>query len=426
MNMKKVASGLIVAILILMVAACSSSGSGGSSENGSGGDQVVLTVFSSMEQEQEQAALQSVIDAFEEEHPNISVDLNTPSGGGYEDLMRVKMAANDMPDLFDTHGWAQLRYGEYVADLSDMEWVERLDPALEPILKDEDGKVYAYPLNQAKDGMTYNATLLEELGIEPPTTFSEFLEALEAVKEKTNGDVTPLWFPGGNPHSLAQFKDVMATPLLITHPDHDYSESLLDGSFDWTNYTYLPEVLLEMKEKGLLNEDVLTAMQPSAVELMAQKKIAFSFIGGSFGPEVSELNPEVKVGTLPALPIHEGDSPSWIGGERYTFAVSEQTPHLEEAKLFIEFLAQPENAKTIAEGTSLTAGLIDVDAENYYSEYYDVFSDVEVQPYFDRVFLPSGMWDVMGTTSAELLSGTLTPEQVSAEMEKEYLRLREQ
>ncbi|MDI5788653.1 hypothetical protein PO124_10375 [Bacillus licheniformis] len=28
-----------------------------------------------------------------------------------------QMAANDMPDLFDTHGWAKIRYGEYTADL---------------------------------------------------------------------------------------------------------------------------------------------------------------------------------------------------------------------------------------------------------------------------------------------------------------------
>ncbi len=40
--------------------------------------------------------------------------------------------------------------GEYVADLKDMDWVQHLDPALNQILKDKSGKVYAYPLNQAK------------------------------------------------------------------------------------------------------------------------------------------------------------------------------------------------------------------------------------------------------------------------------------
>lgn len=66
-----------------------------------------------------------------------------------------------MPDLFDTHGWSKDRYGEYVEDLQDMKWVKDLDPAMDNILKDQSGKVYAYPLNQAKDGITYNATLLK-------------------------------------------------------------------------------------------------------------------------------------------------------------------------------------------------------------------------------------------------------------------------
>ena len=55
-------------------------------------------------------------------------------------MLRVKMAANDMPDLFDTHGWAKIRYGEYTADLKDMDWVKHLDPNLDPILKDEKAK----------------------------------------------------------------------------------------------------------------------------------------------------------------------------------------------------------------------------------------------------------------------------------------------
>ncbi len=289
-------------------------------------------------------ALQNAIAEFEKQNPDIKIDANFP-GNGYEDMLRVKMGANDMPDLFDTHGWSQLRYGEYVADLKDMDWVQHLDPALNQILKDKSGKVYAYPLNQAKDGISYNATLLEKYGIKPPNTMDEFITALETVKKKSKGEVAPLWIPGGENGNIAQVFDQLATPQLITAKNKNYAKQLEKGTFNWSNYTPLAETMAEMKKKGLLNEDVLTAKVSQATELMAQNKIAFTFVGGSLGPDATELNPEVKVGTVPVPAIHKGGTQSWIGGERFTLAAWKDSKHLKEAKKFIEFVSQPEVAK---------------------------------------------------------------------------------
>ncbi|MDQ0223811.1 ABC transporter substrate-binding protein [Metabacillus niabensis] len=421
--MKKYFSMFMVVIAFtIVIAGCSNKGaSNEASEDG----KTTLSLFLTMSNEGEKKAIESLVAKFEEENPDINIDLNLP-GGDYEDMLRVKMAANDMPDLFDTHGWSQLRYGEYVADQKEMDWVQYLDPSLNEILKDDSGKVYAFPLNQAKDGITYNANVLEKYGIEVPTTLDEFMTALETVKEKSNGEVTPLWIPGGDKFTIAQIFDELATPLLITDEENSYGKELEDGSFDWSLYTPLAEALVEMQEKGLLNEDVLTAKLQQATELIAQDKIAFTFVAGSLGPDATELNPEVKIGTMPVPAIHEGDTQSWIGGERHTIAIWKDTKHPEEAKKFIEFMAKPENVTIIAEGTSAPDALTNVDAENYFSEYYKKYEAINVQPYFDRVYLPSGMWDVMATTGQELLAGTLTPEQVSKTMGEEYTRLRKQ
>ncbi|MCM3653553.1 ABC transporter substrate-binding protein [Metabacillus litoralis] len=412
---------LFVTVFSLIISGCSNSSSNkASGDNG----KVTLSLFSSMNNEGEKKALANVVAKFEEANPDIKIEMNTP--GEYEDMLRVKMAANDMPDLFDTHGWSQLRYGEYVADLKDMDWVQNLDPALDQIIKDESGKVYAFPLNQAKDGISYNVTVLKEYGIEPPSTLDEFIKALEIVKEKSNGEVVPLWIPGSDKADIAQIFDELATPLLITDEENSYGDQLKNGTFDWTNYTLLAEKIKEMHDKGLLNEDVLTAQKQQATNLIAQDKIAFTFVAGSLGPDATELNPNVKIGTMPVPAIHEGDKPSWIGGERHTLAISKDTEHPEEARRLLDFLAQPENVITIAEGTSAPDAFTNVDAENYFSEYYKEFEDVNVQPYFDRVYLPSGMWDVMGTTGQEMLSGSLTPEQLSKKMGEEHKRLRNQ
>ncbi|MFJ5621543.1 ABC transporter substrate-binding protein [Peribacillus loiseleuriae] len=412
---------LLIVAFSLIVSGCSRS-----SSNKTGGEDgtITLSLFSSMNNEGEKNVFASVVAKFEEANPKIKIEVNSP--GDYEDMLRVKMAANDMPDLFDTHGWSQLRYGEYVMDLKDMDWVANLDPALDQIIKDKDGKVYAFPLNQAKDGISYNVEVLNEYGIEPPATLDKFMKALEIVKEKSNGEVTPLWIPGSDKSNIAQIFDEFATPLLITDQKNSYGDQLVDGTFDWNNYTLLAEKMKEMQKKGLLNEDVLTAQLQQATELIAQNKIAFTFVAGSLGPDATELNPDVKIGTMPIPAIHEGDQPSWIGGERHTLAIFKNTKHADEARRFLDFIAQPENIKTIAEGTSAPDALTTVDVENYFSKYYKEFENIDVQPYFDRVYLPSGMWDVMGTTGQELLSGSLTPEKLSKKMGEEYNRLRKQ
>ncbi|RST65639.1 ABC transporter substrate-binding protein [Bacillus pumilus] len=416
---KKIMLLTVAFILTILLSACSNSGT--SEANG----KVTLTLFSTMSNSGERKAFEEVIRKFEKEHPHLRIDANFP-GNSYEDTIRVKMGANDMPDLFDTHGWAKLRYSEYVADLKEMDWVKQLDPSLDQILKDQDGKVYAYPLNQAKDGLSFNANLLKDYDIEVPRTLDEFKSALLTVKEKSKGEVVPLWIPGGDNSNIAQVFDELATPLLITSPNHRYGKDLENGSFDWSLYTPLAQFMKDLKDQDLLNKDVLTAKLSQAPELMAQNKIAFTFVGGSLGPEATELNPSIKVGTMPVPAIHEGDKQSWIGGERFTVAAWKDSKHLKEAKQFIDFLAKPENAKKIAEGTSSEAALKQVKAKNYYSMFYDQYEEVKVEPYFDRKYLPSGMWAVMSTTSQELLAGSITPEQLSKKMEEEYKRLKKQ
>src|SRR5699024_10273679 len=177
-------------------------------------------------------------------------------------------------------------------------------------------------------------------------------------------------------------------------------------------YTYLPEKLKEMEEKDLLNVDVLTAQTHEQTDLMAQGKIGF-VMGTVPSESGKELNPDIDLGVMPMPAIHDDESRSCVGGERHTVALWKDSEHKEEGNIFIELPDQPEVVEEMAEGTILPAGLTNCDEDVYYSEYYDTYDDIDVEPFFDRVYLPSGMWDVMGATGQELLSETMTPEQVS-------------
>lgn len=170
-----------------------------------------------MSTDSERDTFRKLAAAFEKEHSDIHVSLHFP-GNDYENMMRVRMAANDLPDLFDTHGWGKIRYGEYTADLRDMKWTQDLDPNLNSILKNKSGKVYAYPINQAKDGLAYNRNILDRYGIAPPETMDDFIKALRTIKEKSKEAL----FPSGLPDMTKAH-----SPNITTNSLHLFSSQTL-------------------------------------------------------------------------------------------------------------------------------------------------------------------------------------------------------
>ncbi|MGM3042165.1 extracellular solute-binding protein, partial [Bacillus cereus group sp. BC46] len=85
-----------------------------------------------------------------------------------------------------------------------------------------------------------------------------------------------------------------------------------NGTFQWSKFTYLSEILKQMQKEKLINIDAVTAKKSQLIELMAQNKIAFSMQGGTLGQDVAQINPNVKVGIIPTPAIHPGDDPIWI------------------------------------------------------------------------------------------------------------------
>jgi raffinose/stachyose/melibiose transport system substrate-binding protein len=397
---------------------------GGSEPAEGGGEKIRLTVYSTIGELKNQEMMKSIAADFTKENPNIKVEFQFP-GAEYESILKVKMAANDLPDVFDTHGWAVIRYGNYLADLKDEAWAPNLTDTVKTVVTDKNGKVNALVMSEAKDGISYNAEILDKYGITPPKTFVELMAAAEKIKTESQGDVTPFFMSGIDNGMIGGFLDLYATSEYISPQTND-AQTLLDGSFDWNKWTPLAQKLLDMQNKGYINKDVLTAKYTDMPQRFAQGKVAFVLGAPSFADEVYKVNPQAKIGIMPLTTMVDGDTQTFSGGERYTMGAWKDGKHLEESKKLIAFFAKPENMSTIANATKLPPGLKDIQSEHEFSKYYDEFKDVRVFPYFDRVYLPNGMWDVMCKTGTSLIAGDVSPKQFSDKMKQEYERLRNQ
>ncbi|PZE21494.1 ABC transporter substrate-binding protein [Paenibacillus xerothermodurans] len=396
--------------------------SGGSQPAAAGGDKTKLTVYSTMTDSSNQDVMKQIAADFTKENPNLQIEFQFP-GSEYENILKVKMAANDLPDVFDTHGWAIIRYGKYLADLKDEPWAAQQTDTIKPVVTDKDGKVHALVMSEAKDGISYNADILQKHNIEVPKTFEELVAAAEKIKTESKGETSPFFMSGIDNSMIGGFLDLHATAFFISPKQND-AQSLIDGKFDWNKWTPLAQTLLDLQSKGYINKDVLTAKRSDMPQRFAQGKVAFVTGSPSFADEVHKINPNVKIGIMPLPSVVPGDEPTFTGGERYTMAAWKDGKHLAEAKKLIAFFAKPENMSKIANATKLPSGLKNIESKHEFSEFYAKYSNIRVFPYFDRVYLPNGMWDVMCKTGTALLGGNITPAQFSEKMKQEFERLR--
>jgi raffinose/stachyose/melibiose transport system substrate-binding protein len=387
-------------------------------------EKVKLTVFNNQSQIV-QGVLEGITEEFQKENPNIEVDFQSV-GKDYESMMKVKMASKDLPDVFSTHGWAVMRYGEYLTDLSKEEWAPRVKSSIRSVVTDSKGKLCVLPMDLDITGMTYNKAMFEEYGLSVPKNFDELISLCETIKTKSGGKVTPLHYGGGDSWPIGGYYDFNSTSYFVSDSGHDYRSSLLDGSFDWTKYDIISENFLKLKKMKALNQDILTAKYTDSVEALANGVAA---IGGCYGAyiiaEVKKINPSFKGGMMPIPAYYPGDTPTFVGGERTTWGVWKDSKNLDAAKKYVAFFARPENLKKVAEANGIPAGLDGVETNlGELAADYEAFKDARIFPYFDRAYLPNGMWDVMCKNGQDLLAGAITPRGYSDNMKKEYERLR--
>lgn len=289
---------------------------------------------------------------------------------------------------------------------------------------DDAGKVYVLPMDQEKTGPVYNVDILKEYGVEVPMTWDQLLAACETIKTKSAEKVTCVHMGGADSWPVGQYYDFFSTPLAISPATND-AQALLDGTYDWTRYVVLSKNLLTLKEKGYLNKDALTAKYLDSAQALAEGKAAFGFYGPFLCEEALKTNPELNCGLMPIPALVEGDAPTFAGGELTTWGVWKDSKNIDAAKKLVAYYAKPENIVAVANSNRVPAGLtgVQVDA-GYLTQYYTQYADLRTFTYFDRVYLPNGMWDVLCRAGQDVLAGGATPEQVTETIKQEFERLR--
>ena len=139
-------------------------------------------------------ALEKLVKQFEEENPNIKVNLQNQ--GNYGDLNQILVATmqspQDLPTITQAYpDWMlQFESADLVTELTDMvkgdNGIEDYEDILPGVREEieEDGKIMGLPFNKSTEVFWYNKTLFDELGLEVPTTYEELEEVSKKIKEE--------------------------------------------------------------------------------------------------------------------------------------------------------------------------------------------------------------------------------------------------
>lgn len=395
-----------IALTTLGITGCAGNSGGG----GGGGELEVLTGIPA--DTPQYTAMEEAAAEFEAANSDVTVRL-VPRSGTFEEDLKVRLASRDVPDVFNTHGWSRDRYSQFLQPLSDQPWASNLSPALEAAMTDDAGEFYALPIDVSVAGLVYNVPALEAAGVDPAsiTSWETFDTAAAAVK---SAGIVPIAASGKDNWTAGNVADWIVPGYF----DDTQVAALQDGEFDSAAYAGMLERLAGWSADGFYNPDYTSATFADVTRLIATGEAAFFFQTNAVVPPAQTLNPDLELGFIP-VPSEVG-SPYLIGGESVAFGASKTGDMQEQAVKFLDFLAQPDVLGPLATSQGNASGLTDATSElGIMQASYDTYvteAQTPLVPYFDRVYLPGGMWNTMVTTTDSMITGQSTPEDAAAQM----------
>lgn len=331
---KKSIVGLIAVTVGTTLLACGNDG-GSSEETGDSEDEVTLELFSNKSESVD--TYNNLIAEFEEEHPNIKIQLEAPPEA--ETVLRTRLTRDDLPDIMSIGG--NSTYGDLAAegvfyDFTDEAFMENVQPAYKEMVAalvgSDSESDYGVPYATNANGMIYNKTLFDEMNMEVPETWDELINLLQQAQDE---DVTPILFTLGDAWtSLTTWNSLGG---ILAPNDFHVQKTNGDASFQ-DEYNEVADKYLEILEYA--EGDIFGVGYDQGNAEFSNGGILFYPQGNWAIPELKNNNPDIELGFIPFPSSDDASENKLVSGVDVLLTVSESTDYKEEALLFIEFMVE--------------------------------------------------------------------------------------
>lgn len=134
------------------------------------------------------ASAEAIIEAFEAANPDIDVQLELRPGGGEGDnIIKTRLATSDMPEVFNYNSgslFQALNPVQNLMDLTNEPWQADVLDSHKTVVTAPDGTVRGGPFGSAMGGgILYSKPIYDELGLEIPKSWDEFMANNAKIKD---------------------------------------------------------------------------------------------------------------------------------------------------------------------------------------------------------------------------------------------------
>ncbi len=356
-----------------------------------------------------------------EEQTGIKIDYQVVPSDQYFSLLKTKLNSGEGPDLFGGQSGKTDLVVNYdveknAVDLSDQPWVQTEDPQ---VLDQStvNGKVYGQTVWNTLGTtwvVNYNKDIFEKLNLSVPTTFAEFKSACETIKAS---GITPIYEPMADGwHQVLWFAELGVQV-----------ENLAPGTADQLNtnqttFAQNPTALLllqqykDLYDSGCFGDNALSDAVADQTKVITSGQAAMTVANLTFAQQAKNDYPDFNIDSLDVFMIPLGDNQvlnvNPAGPTKFIWIGSK---YVDEAKQFLNFLAQPDSLQYRIDNDPNSPTLPFPGIEGKLLPSQQTFLDTHTKRgvvYQTAVTYVNPQWMDMGKDIVSMFTGAMTPEDV--------------
>lgn len=400
---------------VLLFAACSASGEGGSSD-----DVVELEMYSWRAEDRQ--AYEKLIEAFEDEHPNIKINFSPFDSTEYNTILTNAIISGEGPDIAQLRpysGTKTLADNGDLLNLDDIDGIDSINSDYLDAARGSDGSVYGVPLTLNAGVIFYNKGLFDEYGLEAPETWDEFMEV--SAELDANG-IIPVAQGGRAAYLLSMLHGVISPSL---YGGNELVEELVNGETDLLDDRMLATLDRLQELEQYLPQDFI-ALDDNDAQALFYAEEAAMYINGDYRLGTFENNaPDMELGVIPALKIDGTDEApvmTWVDG---SYGVLDSSDNQDEAMKFMEFMTTQEFGQIFTNEFNRVSAVEGVNPEHEIVQQVSDAKDVSSTPYLFLVHFGEGSpttKTVFEDALQGMFLGEITKEQVLEDAQRNYER----
>lgn len=296
---------------------------------------------------------------FQELYPDVTLEFEKlKDDTEYWNAMKMRAAANQLPDVMFNKTFTLSRFKEYLVDISDLKAVEDNKVASGYAVDD---KILGIPLTMSSEYVYYWKDMFKEAGVEVPDTWAELEEVskkLQYYYGKDNGDYMAFAIGGKDEWTTYPFAEFM--PSLISGNGQNWNtmagqdEPFAEGTDVNTAFKKIDSLF----SSGVFGKDPLGLSNDQAYNLFATKQSSIIAAGAralkSFKDTAESTD---ELGTF-YLPVRDDESEPFrtvTQGDLF-LSVTSHCENPELAKAFVEFCFSedwyPDHIKSIPDDSA--------------------------------------------------------------------------